>query len=112
MLTTTREKYIYNKVKDTFVLRCNLRNILGGSIVLNELLVDEKGNFWLAMDKGLYCLSASADGKEIIRKKAKGRFILKDTYINHIQFVGQRLLIATSKDVYCYSVATQKIAKK
>ena len=104
--------YIYNKVKDTFVLRCNLLNILGGSIVLNELLVDKKGNFWLAMDKGLYCLSASADGKEIVRKKAKGRFILKDTYINHIQFVGQRLLIATSKDVYCYSVATQKIAKK
>ena len=104
--------YIYNKVKDTFVLRCNLLNILGGSIVLNELLVDEKGNFWLAMDKGLYCLSASADGKEIVRKKAKGRFILKDTYINHIQFVGKRLLIGTSKDVYCYSVATQKIAKK
>lgn len=104
--------YIYNKVKDTFVLRCNLLNILGGSIVLNELLVDEKGNFWLAMDKGLYCLSASADGKEIVRKKAKGRFRLKDTYINHIQFVGKRLLIGTSKDVYCYSVATQKIAKK
>ena len=104
--------YIYNKVKDTFVLRCNLLNILGGSIVLNELLVDKKGNFWLAMDKGLYCLSASADGKEIVRKKAKGRFILKDTYINHIQFVGQKLLIGTSKDVYCYSVATQKIAKK
>ena len=104
--------YIYNKMKDTFVLRCNLQKILGGSIVLNELLVDEKGNFWLAMDKGLYCLSASADGKEIVRKKAKGRFILKDTYINHIQFVGQRLLIGTSKDVYCYSVATQKIAKK
>ena len=104
--------YIYNKVKDTFVLRCNLLNILGGSIVLNELLVDEKGNFWLAMDKGLYCLSASADGKDIVRKKAKGRFILKDTYINHIQFVGKRLLIGTSKDVYCYSVATQKIAKK
>lgn len=104
--------YIYNKVKDTFVLRCNLLNILGGSIVLNELLVDEKGNFWLAMDKGLYCLSASADGKEIVREKAKGRFILKNTYINHIQFVGQRLLIGTSKDVYCYSVATQKIVKK
>ncbi len=104
--------YIYNKVKDTFVLRCNLLNILGGSIVLNELLVDEKSNFWLAMDKGLYCLSASADGKEIVREKAKGRFILKDTYINHIQFVGQRLLIGTSKDVYCYSAATQKIAKK
>lgn len=114
MPTTTREKYIYiyNKVKDTFVLRCNLLNILGGSIVLNELLVDEKGNFWLAMDKGLYCLSASADGKEIVREKAKGRFILKNTYINHIQFVGQRLLIGTSKDVYCYSVATQKIVKK
>ena len=104
--------YIYNNVKDTFVLRCNLQKILGGSIVLNELLVDEKGNFWLAMDKGLYCLSASADGKEIVREKAKGRFILKNTYINHIQFVGQRLLIGTSKDVYCYSVATQKIAKK
>lgn len=104
--------YIYNKVKDKFVLRCNLLDILGGSIVLNELLVDEKGNFWLAMDKGLYCLSASANGKEIVREEAKGRFILKDTYINHIQFIGQRLLIGTSKDVYCYSVATQKITQK
>ena len=64
------------------------------------------------MEKDHYCLTDSTDGKEIVREKAKGRFILKNTYINHIQFVGQRLLIGTSKDVYCYSVATQKIAKK
>ena len=60
-------------MKDTFVLKCNLLNILGGSIVLNELLIDEKGNFWLAMDKGLYCLSTATDGKEIVRETAKGR---------------------------------------
>ena len=29
------------------------------TIVLNELLVDGKGNFWLAMDRGIYCLSVS-----------------------------------------------------
>ena len=85
--------YIYDKRKDTFVLKCNLQNILGGSIVLNELLVDEKGNFWLAMDRGIYCLSAATDGKEIVRETAKGRFVLKNTYINHIQFIGQKLLI-------------------
>lgn len=104
--------YIYNKVKDTFVLKCNLLNILGGSIVLNELLIDEKGNFWLAMDKGLYCLSAATDGKEIVRETAKGRFVLKNTYINHIQFIGQRLLIGTFKDVYCYSMSARKLEKK
>lgn len=69
--------YIYDKRKDTFVLKCNLQNILGGSIVLNELLVDGKGNFWLAMDRGIYCLSAATDGKEIVRETAKGRFVLK-----------------------------------
>ena len=68
--------YIYDKRKDTFVLKCNLQKILGGSIVLNELLVDEKGNFWLAMDRGIYCLSAATDGKEIVRETAKGRFVL------------------------------------
>lgn len=45
--------------------------------MLNELLVDEKGNFWLAMDRGIYCLSAATDGKEIVRETAKGRFVLK-----------------------------------
>ena len=104
--------YIYDKRKDTFVLKCNLQKILGGSIVLNELLVDEKGNFWLAMDRGIYCLSAATDGKEIVRETAKGRFVLKNTYINHIQFIGQKLLIGTFKDVYCYSMSARKLEKK
>ena len=104
--------YIYDKRKDTFVLKCNLQHILGGSIVLNELLVDGKGNFWLAMDRGIYCLSAATDGKEIVRETAKGRFILKNTYINHIQFIGQKLLIGTFKDVYCYSMSARKLEKK
>ena len=104
--------YIYDKRKDAFVLKCNLQNILGGSIVLNELLVDEKGNFWLAMDRGIYCLSAATDGKEIVRETAKGRFVLKNTYINHIQFIGQKLLIGTFKDVYCYSMSARKLEKK
>ena len=104
--------YIYDKRKDTFVLKCNLQHILGGSIVLNELLVDGKGNFWLAMDRGIYCLSAATDGKEIVRETAKGRFVLKNTYINHIQFIGQKLLIGTFKDVYCYSMSARKLEKK
>ena len=104
--------YIYDKRKDTFVLKCNLQKILGGSIVLNELLVDEKGKFWLAMDRGIYCLSAATDGKEIVRETAKGRFVLKNTYINHIQFIGQKLLIGTFKDVYCYSMSARKLEKK
>ena len=104
--------YIYDKRKDAFVLKCNLQHILGGSIVLNELLVDGKGNFWLAMDRGIYCLSAATDGKEIVRETAKGRFVLKNTYINHIQFIGQKLLIGTFKDVYCYSMSARKLEKK
>ena len=104
--------YIYDKRKDTFVLKCNLQHILGGSIVLNELLVDGKGNFWLAMDRGIYCLSAATGGKEIVRETAKGRFVLKNTYINHIQFIGEKLLIGTFKDVYCYSMSARKLEKK
>ena len=39
--------YLYNKVKDTFQLQVNLINVLGGSMVLNDLLVDDKGCFWM-----------------------------------------------------------------
>lgn len=64
------------------------------------------------MDRGIYCLSAATDGKEIVRETAKGRFVLKNTYINHIQFIGQKLLIGTFKDVYCYSMSARKLEKK
>lgn len=93
-------------------MKCNLQKILGGSIVLNELLVDEKGNFWLAMDRGIYCLSAATDGKEIVRETAKGRFVLKNTYINHIQFIGQKLLIGTFKDVLLLFDVCPEVRKK
>ena len=32
--------YLYNKMKDAFVLQFNLLKILGGSLVLNDLLLD------------------------------------------------------------------------
>lgn len=49
-----KERSIYNKVKDTFQLQVNLLNVLGGSVVLNDLLVDDKGCFWMALDRGVY----------------------------------------------------------
>ena len=104
--------YIYNKDQDAFILKYNLLNLLGRSTVLNELLVDSKGNFWLALDHGLYWLQASVDEKEISHEKAKGKYILKNIYINHIQFVGQKLLVGTSKDVYQYSLVSLKMEKK
>ena len=104
--------YIYNKEQDAFILKYNLLNLLGRSTVLNELLVDSKGNFWLALDHGLYWLQASVEEKEISLKKAKGKYILKNIYINHIQFIGQKLLVGTSKDVYQYSLVSLKMEKK
>ncbi len=85
--------YIYNKVKDTFQLQVNLTNVMGGSIVLNELLVDGKGCLWMALDRGVYMLGGNG----------KGRYIFKNAYINHICFVGRLLLIGSPSGVFAYS---------
>ena len=86
--------YIYNKVKDTFQLQVNLTNILKReSVMLNELLVDEKGCLWMALDSGVYMLG----------RDGKGRYIFKNAFVNHIQFVGRQLLIGSPSGVFAYT---------
>lgn len=99
--------YIYNKVKDTFQLQVNLMNVLGGSVVLNDLLVDGKGCFWMALDRGVYRMAPQsiAGSKDITAHSSpnKGKYILKNTYVNHIRFIGKQLLIGSPSGVFAYS---------
>ena len=99
--------YIYNKVKDTFQLKVNLMNVLGGSVVLNDLLVDDKGCFWMALDRGVYMMApqsiAGSKDKTAYSSPNKGKHILKNTYVNHIRFIGKQLLIGSSSGVFAYS---------
>lgn len=99
--------YIYNKVKDTFQLQVNLMNVLGGSVVLNDLLVDDKGCFWMALDRGVYRMApqsvAGSRDKTAPSSPNKGKYILKNTYVNHIRFIGKQLLIGSPSGVFAYS---------
>lgn len=99
--------YIYNKVKDTFQLQVNLMNVLGGSVMLNDLLVDDKGCFWMALDRGVYRMAppSIAGSKDITAPGSpnKGKYILKNTYVNHIRFIGKQLLIGSPSGVFAYS---------
>ena len=99
--------YIYNKVKDTFQLQVNLLNVLGGSVVLNDLLVDDKGCFWMALDRGVYRMApqsiAGSKDKTTHSSPNKGKYILKNTYVNHIRFIGKQLLIGSPSGVFAYS---------
>lgn len=99
--------YIYNKVKDTFLLQVNLLNVLGGSVVLNDLLVDDKGCFWMALDRGVYRMApqsiAGSKDKTTHSSPNKGKYILKNTYVNHIRFIGKQLLIGSPSGVFAYS---------
>ena len=99
--------YIYNKVKDTFQLQVNLMNVLGGSVVLNDLLVDDKGCFWMALDRGVYMMAplsiAGSKDKTAYSSPNKGKYILKNTYVNHIRFFGKQLLIGSPSGVFVYS---------
>ena len=100
--------YIYNKVKDTFQLQVNLLNVLGESVVLNELLVDDKGCFWMALDRGVYRMVpqsiAGSKDKTAPSSPNKGKYILKNTYVNHIRFIGKQLLIGSPSGVFAYSL--------
>ena len=99
--------YIYNKVKDTFLLQVNLMNVLGGSVVLNDLLVDDKGCFWMALDRGVYMMAplsiAGSKDKTAYSSPNKGKYILKNIYVNHIRFFGKQLLIGSPSGVFAYS---------
>ena len=96
--------YIYNKVKDTFQLQVNLMNVLGGSVVLNDLLVDDKGGFLMALDRGVYRMAPqSIAGSKDKTAYNKGKYILKNTYVNHIRFFGKQLLIGSPSGVFAYS---------
>ena len=96
--------YIYNKVKDTFQLQVNLMNVLGGSVVLNDLLVNDKGCFWMALDRGVYMMAhLSIAGSKDKTAYNKGKYILKNTYVNHIRFFGKQLLIGSPSGVFVYS---------
>ena len=99
--------YKYDKVKDTFQLQVNLLNVLGGNVVLNDLLVDDKGCFWMALDRGVYRMApqsiAGSKDKTVPSSPNKGKYILKNTYVNHIRFVGKQLLIGSPSGVFAYS---------
>ena len=97
--------YTYNKVEDSFVLLHNLLKVLGESVMVNEVIIDHQGNFWVAMSKGVYVIS-STDTSD------KGKYILKNTYVNHIAFVGQNLLIGSAKGVYIYSLAKRQLSRQ
>ena len=99
--------YIYNKVKDDFILKFNLLKMLGGSLVVNEVVVDNQGNFWMAMDKGLYFYpvkegAKSGDAPNASTKPCR-KYVLKNTYINHLRFIGRTLFIGVPDGAYVYS---------
>ncbi len=86
--------YKYNKVVNAFQLKFNLVQLLGGSLVLNEVVVDGQGRFWMALDRGVYLLNPNH----------KGRFVLKNTYVNHVSVIGNQLLVGSTSGVFIYSL--------
>ena len=117
-LTKNSQQHIYaydnkgkiykdDKVKESFQLQVNLLNVLGGNVVLNDLLVDDKGCFWMALDRGVYRMApqsiAGSKDKRAPRSQNKGKYILKNTYVNHVRFIGKQLLIGSPSGVFAYS---------
>ena len=99
--------YIYNKVQDAFVLQIDLLKMLGGSLVVNEMVVDQHGNFWFAMDKGVFLFPAKdVDGENTTKK---GCYILRNTYVNHLVFMGRELLVGFPGGVYVYSPDSRQL---
>ena len=98
--------YIYNKVSDNFVLVYDLMKVLGVAVVVNEIIADTYGYLWIAMDKGVYQVPAPAANEAMplnqLPIKEKGRHLLKGLYVNHLRFVGQTLLVGSSKGVLAY----------
>lgn len=96
--------YIYDKVVDAFIERCNLEKIFDESVVLNELLVDEQGRFWMAIDRGVYVWTPTSTPKAKKERQNpyghKGVYVLQNTYVSHIRFVGHQLLVGSPSGIF------------
>lgn len=93
--------YVYNRQKDAFDLIYDLFLIFRESVWVNEIIIDKNGTFWIAMNKGVY----------IIPSQGHKKFIVKNTYVNHIAFVGNLLLIGSTQGIFSYSIPKKRLRR-
>lgn len=82
--------YSYSPVTDMFTIRYDLPELLGGTMVLNEVCQDYDGNLWAALDRGL-CQ---------IDDKGKAHLMLQGLYIHHVGVMTGGLLIGAADGVF------------
>ena len=82
--------YSYNPVTDMFTERYNLPNLLGGTMVLNEVCCDSDGSLWAAFDRGV----CHIDGN------GKPHFLLKGHYVQHIGKIAGGIIVGAADGVF------------
>lgn len=79
--------FVYDKRKDTFQPYCDLSQMIGGDVLLNDILVTKNG-MWVALREGVFCLH----DQEL-------QTIIRGVYANTIVETGAGLLFCTREGV-------------
>lgn len=85
--------FVYDYKQDDFRLKYNLNNVIPGSVILNDVYIGKDGTLWVALNRGLFRLSA----------RGTGNWIMKGVYANHVNSIGDRLIIGTTNGVYVHN---------
>ena len=90
--------FVYDSKLDEFRLKYNLDNVIQGGVILNDVYIGRDRMLWVALNKGLFKLSP----------KATGNWIMRGVYVNHVNSIGDRLIIGTTTGVYVYNFVSRK----
>lgn len=87
--------FVYDSRLDEFILKYNLDNVIKGGVILNDVYIDRNGVLWVALNRGLFKMSP----------RSTNSWIMRGVYANHVNSIGDRLIIGTTTGVYIYNFA-------
>ena len=84
--------YVYSSLLDSFALRCNLVNSLGGSVIVNAATLDLRGCLWVATDRGLCRVSP---GNKVV-------VFLRGHYLYDVESLSEGIAVGAADGVYLF----------
>jgi AraC-like DNA-binding protein len=91
--------YAYDEAVDTFALQANLAAMMGGHVLVNDILVADSGA-WLAMREGVWFLKIK--DKKLVP-------VMKDCFANTVLQSDQGFLLCTRNGVYGYRIRPESV---
>lgn len=98
--TNSARIFKYDPISDTFLLEINVAELIEEGILLNDLYIDEKDNFWLGLKNGLYRYHKGSNIQKLIDRKCVNSLTYSSTR--------KKMFVSTIEGLYEFDIQKQK----